>query len=222
MQGFPFPFFPQNVTKKAPASRHFCLQGLCYSGDVGQGLCLFIGGGLLYKIKKWNLAGIISVAGIFSTFFGFMFGSFFGFEGTIIKPMWLSPMHAMMKLPFVGQLNTVINFLAVLYIHALTFVRRRHNFAILKAIGRTDSSIILPMLLTKIGQGIVVSIVAVFIVTLLCRLYLSEITKNIVLVDGWKSIALVLAFVLFIQIVAIFMDVIQLKRQRILRDLREE
>lgn len=34
-------------------------------GDVGQGLCLFIGGGLLYKIKKWNLAGIISVAGIF-------------------------------------------------------------------------------------------------------------------------------------------------------------
>ena len=76
-------------------------------GDVGQGLCLFIGGGLLYKIKKWNLAGIISVAGIFSTFFGFMFGSFFGFEGTIIKPMWLSPMHAMMKLPFVGQLNTV-------------------------------------------------------------------------------------------------------------------
>jgi Na+-transporting NADH:ubiquinone oxidoreductase subunit NqrE len=78
------------------------------------------------------------------------------------------------------------------------------------------------MLLTKIGQGIVVSIVAVFIVTLLCRLYLSEITKNIVLVDGWKSIALVLAFVLFIQIVAIFMDVIQLKRQRILRDLREE
>lgn len=116
----------------------------------------------------------------------------------------------------------VINFLAVLYIHALTFVRRRHNFAILKAIGRTDSSIILPMLLTKIGQGIVVSIVAVFIVTLLCRLYLSEITKNIVLVDGWKSIALVLAFVLFIQIVAIFMDVIQLKRQRILKDLREE
>ena len=116
----------------------------------------------------------------------------------------------------------VINFLAVLYIHALTFVRRRHNFAILKAIGRTDSSIILPMLLTKIGQGIVVSIVAVFIVTLLCRLYLPEITKNIVLVDGWKSIALVLAFVLFIQIVAIFMDVIQLKRQRILKDLREE
>ena len=76
-------------------------------GDVGQGLCLFVLGGLIYWKKKMALAGIISIAGIFSTFFGFMFGSFFGFEGTIIKPIWLSPMHAMMKLPFLGQLNTV-------------------------------------------------------------------------------------------------------------------
>ena len=76
-------------------------------GDVGQGLCLFLGGGLLYLIKKIDLAGIISVAGIFSVFFGFMYGSFFGFEGTVIKPLWLSPMEAMMRLPFVGQLNTV-------------------------------------------------------------------------------------------------------------------
>ena len=57
-------------------------------GDVGQGLCLFIGGGLIYLIKKINLAGIISVAGLFSTFFGFMFGSIFGFED-IIDAVWL-------------------------------------------------------------------------------------------------------------------------------------
>ena len=38
-------------------------------GDVGQGLCLFVFGGLLYLIKKINLAGIISIAGLFSTFF---------------------------------------------------------------------------------------------------------------------------------------------------------
>ncbi len=76
-------------------------------GDVGQGLCLFLGGGFLYLWKRMNLAGIISVAGIFSTFFGFMYGSVFGFEGTIIEPRWLSPMSAMMKLPMVGQLNTV-------------------------------------------------------------------------------------------------------------------
>ena len=28
-------------------------------GDVGQGLCLAIGGGLLYKFKKIDLAGVI-------------------------------------------------------------------------------------------------------------------------------------------------------------------
>ena len=38
-------------------------------GDVGQGLCLFCGRGLLYLTKKINLAGIISAAGIFSIFF---------------------------------------------------------------------------------------------------------------------------------------------------------
>ena len=75
-------------------------------GDVGQGLCLFIGGGLLYKLKKMDLAGIISIAGLFSTFFGFMFGSVFGFED-VIEAVWLHPAAAMTNLPFIGQLNTV-------------------------------------------------------------------------------------------------------------------
>lgn len=75
-------------------------------GDVGQGLCLFVFGGLLYLTKKMNLAGIISIAGLFSAFFGFMFGSIFGFED-IIEARWLRPAEAMMKLPFIGQLNTV-------------------------------------------------------------------------------------------------------------------
>jgi len=75
-------------------------------GDVGQGLCLFLGGALLYKLKKMNLAAIISMAGIFSTVFGFLFGSVFGFE-TIIKPIWLRPIVQMTQLPFIGNLNTV-------------------------------------------------------------------------------------------------------------------
>lgn len=75
-------------------------------GDVGQGLCLFVFGGLLYLTKKMNLAGIISIAGIFSTFFGFMFGSFFGFED-VLPALWLRPKEAMTTLPFIGQLNTV-------------------------------------------------------------------------------------------------------------------
>ena len=87
--------------------------GLTYSfifgamfGDVGQGLLLALGGGLLYFWKKIPLAGIIGTAGIFSTFFGFMFGSIFGFED-ILDAIWLRPIDSMTTLPFIGKLNTV-------------------------------------------------------------------------------------------------------------------
>lgn len=75
-------------------------------GDVGQGLFLFVGGGLLYLLKKIRLAGIISLAGVFSAFFGFMYGSVFGFED-IIEARWLRPIDQMIELPFLGRLNTV-------------------------------------------------------------------------------------------------------------------
>lgn len=89
------------------------LLGLTYSvlfgfmfGDVGQGLCLMVGGYLLYRAKKMSLAAIISCCGFCSTIFGFLFGSIFGFED-IIEPLWLRPKEAMMQLPFIGNLNTV-------------------------------------------------------------------------------------------------------------------
>lgn len=91
-------------------------------GDVGQGLLLLLGGALLYKKKKSSLAACISCCGVFSTFFGFMFGSIFGFED-VLDPIWLRPMKAMTNLPFVGQLNTVfivaITFGAVLMLLAM-------------------------------------------------------------------------------------------------------
>jgi V/A-type H+-transporting ATPase subunit I len=64
-------------------------------GDVGQGLCLVIGGILIYRFKKMNLAAIISLAGIFSTCFGFLYGSVFGFENWL-NPVWLSPRENVM------------------------------------------------------------------------------------------------------------------------------
>lgn len=75
-------------------------------GDAGQGLLLLIGGFLLYRTKKINLAAIISCCGFFSTIFGLLFGSVFGFED-VIPALWLRPAKAMTDLPFVGRLNTV-------------------------------------------------------------------------------------------------------------------
>lgn len=89
------------------------LIGITYSvlfgfmfGDAGQGLCLLIGGFLLYRLKKVQLAGIISCCGFFSVIFGLLFGSIFGFED-IIDALWLRPQEAMTDLPFIGRLNTV-------------------------------------------------------------------------------------------------------------------
>lgn len=89
------------------------LIGITYSilfgfmfGDAGQGICLLIGGFLLYRFKKVRLAGIISCCGVFSTIFGFLFGSVFGFED-VIEAVWLRPSEAMVNLPFIGKLNTV-------------------------------------------------------------------------------------------------------------------
>lgn len=75
-------------------------------GDVGQGLCLLVGGLVLYKVKHMDLAAIIASAGFFSTIFGFLYGSLFGFED-VLPHLWLSPLEAMSNLPFVGRLNTV-------------------------------------------------------------------------------------------------------------------
>ncbi len=87
--------------------------GLTYSfifgvmfGDVGQGLLLLIGGALIYHFKKAPLAGIIATAGVFSTLFGFLFGSIFGFED-VLPALWIRPIDHMTTLPFLGKLNTV-------------------------------------------------------------------------------------------------------------------
>ena len=76
-------------------------------GDLGQGLFLVVAGFALYKFKKMDLAAIIGTAGIFSAFFGLMFGSVFGFEDKI-DAIWLRPKEAMSQIPFVGTLNTVL------------------------------------------------------------------------------------------------------------------
>ncbi len=75
-------------------------------GDLGQGLVLMIGGYLLYKKKKAPLFGIIASAGFFSSIFGVLFGSIFGYEH-LIPALWLRPVTHMSNVPFVGKLNTV-------------------------------------------------------------------------------------------------------------------
>lgn len=64
-------------------------------GDVGQSLVLAILGFIVYKVKKWDLGGIVGAVGLSGTVFGFIYGSFFGneeiipelFHTTALNPM---------------------------------------------------------------------------------------------------------------------------------------
>lgn len=82
-------------------------------GDIGQGLVLAIGGFLLYKWKKMSLAAIIACAGVFSTIFGFAYGSVFGFEN-LIHHYWLNPRESVTTI-----LLTAVSFGVILVIIAM-------------------------------------------------------------------------------------------------------
>lgn len=60
-------------------------------GDVGQSALFVIGGFLIYKFTKFELARIVGIVGISGVVFGFLYGSVFGNE-EIIHGV-LSPMH---------------------------------------------------------------------------------------------------------------------------------
>lgn len=103
-------------------------------GDLGQGLCLLLGGFILYKVKKMDIAGIICASGFFSCIFGTLFGSFFGFED-IIPALWIKPLEDKVALPFLGELNTILvvafcfgafMILVTMIINMLTSIKQRN------------------------------------------------------------------------------------------------
>lgn len=96
-------------------------------GDVGQGACLVLGGYLLYRFKHMAIAGIISFCGLFSVFFGFMYGSFFGFEH-LIPAMWMKPMESenMMTTLILAVVFGVILIIAAMVIQMVNSIRQKN------------------------------------------------------------------------------------------------
>lgn len=94
-------------------------------GDVGQGLCLVIGGFLLYRFKKMNIAAIVSLAGVWSTVFGFMYGSIFGFE-EILHPIWRRPMSNIMSTLITAVVFGVALILIAMVINIINGIRTKN------------------------------------------------------------------------------------------------
>ena len=87
-------------------------------GDVGQGLILSLMGFILGK-KGVELGKVLFRLGLCSIFFGFMYGSVFGFE-EVIKPIWIRPFDEIntilltaviigMMMLFVAYIYSIIN-----------------------------------------------------------------------------------------------------------------
>ena len=67
-------------------------------GDVGQSAVLGIIGLILYKVKKWDLGGIIAAVSVSGIVFGFVYGSVFGNETLLESVRILNPMDSIWTL----------------------------------------------------------------------------------------------------------------------------
>lgn len=93
-------------------------------GDIGQGLCLVAGGFLLYKFKHMDIAGIISIAGIFSVIFGFAYGSFFGFEN-VVHGFWMKPMDNVMSILIISVCLGIVMILVSILLNIINSIRQK-------------------------------------------------------------------------------------------------
>lgn len=94
-------------------------------GDVGQGAVLVIAGFLVYKVKHMALAGIISIAGIWSVFFGFMYGSLFGSE-EILPALWMRPMEDIMSTLMLSVVFGAGLILVAMILHIINAIKERN------------------------------------------------------------------------------------------------
>jgi V/A-type H+-transporting ATPase subunit I len=61
-------------------------------GDVGHG-ALIAGAGWFWRDKLKTFTAFFIAAGFSSIFFGFLYGSIFGFEEVLLPALWMSPIH---------------------------------------------------------------------------------------------------------------------------------
>lgn len=69
-------------------------------GDVGQSLLLSIAGFIVYKLKKWDLGGIVGMVGLSGIVFGFVYGSFFGNEEILPELLHTTAFRPMEQITF--------------------------------------------------------------------------------------------------------------------------
>ena len=109
---FSLPAYNETDPTPMMAVVYSLLFGMMFA-DLGQGLVLSLLGFLAYKYKKMKLGGILAVAGLFSAFFGVMFGSVFGNE-KILHPILINPMKDALTMSETLLASVLIGFLLII------------------------------------------------------------------------------------------------------------
>ncbi|MCM1398065.1 MAG: FtsX-like permease family protein [Clostridium sp.] len=116
---------------------------------------------------------------------------------------------------------TVMNLFIIVYVNGLVYVRRRRNLSVLKILGHSDMSIMLPLILEALAESIVAAILSVFISKVASKRLLPPVTQSVILTGGAQSILYVLLFLLVMQAIAVVVIFMRVRKQRIIYDLRE-
>ena len=149
-------------------------------GDVGHGLCLLAAGILLTVFGKGGFLGKVAIPlGVTSTFFGFMYGTFFGFEGSeaIIKPLWFTPMENMNRILITTVVMGVFVILLCMIFNVINGVKQKNwqkiafsqnglagmVFYILVLYAGVSAFMGSKKPMTAIGLGIGVSLILIFL-----------------------------------------------------------
>ncbi len=99
------------------------LFGLMF-GDVGQGAVIALVGFLLYKLKGMKLGGIMTVIGVSSIIFGFLYGSIFGLE-ELIPTFWRKPAHDINSTLIFAVGVGMVLILSSMLLHCLNAIKQK-------------------------------------------------------------------------------------------------
>lgn len=100
-------------------------------GDLGQGLVLAAAGYLMWRFKGMALGKVLVLCGASSMFFGFIFGSVFGYEN-LLDPVYRAMGLASKPLPVMESVNAILFFAICIGIALVTLSMAIHVYDSMK------------------------------------------------------------------------------------------
>ncbi len=171
------------------AISYILLFGIMF-GDVGQSAVFAILGFILYKIKKMDLAAMISMCGVAGIFTGFAYGSIFGNETLLENVRLIAPME---KLTVILMSAIVLGVFVIVFCMVLNIINAFKSHRIGAALFSTNGiagmvfylSIIALVLNMVLKAGLPAGIFAALIAVSFVIMYMQEPLEH--LVEGKKN-----------------------------------